>query len=84
MTENTSILARLCRSIEEFFQAPAGTIDGDTVADDVNGWDSLTHTVLMIQLEKMFRVQFTIDEMLDFGCVADISKSISQHVAAHA
>lgn len=42
--------------IAETFDVPAGEIRRDTVAEDVDGWDSLAHTMLMIRLEKRLGV----------------------------
>lgn len=57
----TDALARsVIAVIAETFGVPAHRIDRRTVAEDVDGWDSLAHTTLMIRLEK--RLGIVIDE----------------------
>ena len=46
------IRALVIEVIAETFEADASVIHDATVADDVDGWDSLGHTVLMIRLGK--------------------------------
>ena len=38
--------------IADTFGADPAGIGRDTVAEDVDGWDSLAHTVLMMRLER--------------------------------
>jgi acyl carrier protein len=45
------------RAITECFGCDAAAIGDDTIADDVEGWDSLGHTVLMMRIEKILDIQ---------------------------
>ena len=51
--------------IADTFSADPAGIGRDTVADDVDGWDSLAHTILMMRLERTFGVR--IDEATASG-----------------
>lgn len=39
-------------TIGDTFDHPKDAIYSDTIADDVDGWDSLSHTILMIRLQN--------------------------------
>jgi acyl carrier protein len=39
------------------------TITDETVAADVNGWDSMAHVNLMIAIEKHFDIKFTARDL---------------------
>jgi len=45
-------------------------------ADDVDGWDSLTHVQLQVALEKQFGIKFTAKESLMWENVGDIVTTI--------
>ena len=50
MSEATEAVVR--RVIAETFGVDPGTIGRDTTAEDVDGWDSLQHTILMVRLAR--------------------------------
>ncbi len=39
------------------------TLAETTTANDVEGWDSITHVLIMVAVEKKFRVKFTAAEI---------------------
>lgn len=43
--------------IAETFNIPPETLADGAVADDVDGWDSLSHTILMIRLQNAFGIR---------------------------
>ena len=40
------------QTISDTFDVPMSDIKTDTVAEDVDGWDSLQHTILMVRLQN--------------------------------
>jgi len=48
-----------------------------TTADDVDGWDSLSHVNLILALETAFQVRFSQKELLSFKNVGDLYHSIN-------
>jgi acyl carrier protein len=37
--------------------------NGEQTATDINGWDSLSHMIIMAELENEFRIQFKLKEL---------------------
>lgn len=52
------LYALVTKVISETFAHPQDQISADTVAEDVDGWDSLKHTILMVRLQRAAGVTF--------------------------
>lgn len=52
------------------------TIERNTTANDVDGWDSLSHINLIVAVENAFKIRFTQKELLTFRNVGDLLASI--------
>lgn len=59
-----SMTATIISVIADTFSVDEDDITRNTIAADVDGWDSLSHTVLMIRLEK--RLGIRINERIAF------------------
>ena len=51
-------------------------IQPEMTANDVDGWDSLSHVNLILAVEQGFGIRFTQRELLTFKNVGDLLRSI--------
>lgn len=58
--------------IASVFKVPAKDITKDTVALDVDGWDSLTHTELILMIEETIDRQLPLGEVMECENVGDL------------
>ena len=57
--------------------ATAAGITEQTTAADVKGWTSVGHLSLVLELEKVFKVQFDNQEIVQLGSVAAILAALT-------
>ncbi len=70
--------------LDQVTQVFADTLDEENVkltenstADDVEGWDSLTHVQLVVAVEKKFKIRFSAKEIQSWKNVSEMIDSIS-------
>lgn len=55
-------------------------ITEETTADDIEGWDSLTHVQLIVAVEKAFSVKFSTVEVMKLKNVGEFIELIRKKV----
>lgn len=74
------LFVRIQDSIRHFFKCSHEPIALETVAFDINGWDSLAHAGYMLELEEDFDIKFSIIEILEFESVSSIVDAVYAHL----
>ncbi len=77
-----SIIDPLTEIFREVFDDDDISLSGDMTADDVDGWDSLSHVNLIVTIETRFKIRFTQKELLTFKNVGDLMGSIESKIIA--
>ena len=54
-------------------------IKDETSPENTESWDSFNALVMVSELEDTFKVSFTMEEVQEVTCVADIKKALSSH-----
>jgi acyl carrier protein len=81
---NDDIVGNVRAIIAETFNVASSDITDDTVADDVDGWDSLAHTVLMVRLQKKLRVAIPEHVAANVQTVGELIEALGRLSAAGA
>lgn len=70
--EEQQLRAEMAETFQDVFGDPNLVVQDSTTAEDVEGWDSLTHIDLIVALERKFRVKFTTGEVGKLANVGDL------------
>jgi acyl carrier protein len=76
------LLAKLNEIFCEVFDDDDIKIAPETTANDVDGWDSLSHVNLIVTIESKFNIRFSQKELLTFKNVGDLLNSIGSKIGA--
>lgn len=76
-----STMERLNTIFCEVFDDDDLKIAPQMTANDVDGWDSLSHINLIVAVESAFKIRFSQKELLTFRNVGDLLKSIESKIA---
>jgi acyl carrier protein len=74
-------LARLNEVFREVFFDDELEISPATTARDIEGWDSLMHVTLIVNVEKAFGVKFSSAEVAALKNVGELLDLIEKHSA---
>jgi acyl carrier protein len=77
------ILTRLTSIFREVFDDDDLVLKPELTANDVDGWDSLTHIRLILSVQKAFGVKFSAVEMSRLKNVGDLV-ALTKHKQAPA
>ncbi len=76
MTSADDDFAHLAKVVRETFHAkPHVAVTPGTTSADIDGWDSLTHSVLIMRVEEEFGVELPFDRVFDLenlGALAEL------------
>jgi len=75
-------LSRLNEVFQNVFEDEDLEINRETTANDIEGWDSMMHVTLMINVEKAFKVKFTSSEVASLKSVGDLVDLIETRAVA--
>ncbi len=76
--EKEAILAKLTEVFGEVFDLDDVVITRDTVADDIDDWDSLEHINLISAVEQTFKMKFKMKEVSTMKNVGEMIDIIAE------
>lgn len=70
------IIEKINNIFRDVLQNEEINIKYETTANDVDEWDSLSHILLVLEIENNFQIKFTAKEIQDFKNVGDMCEGI--------
>jgi acyl carrier protein len=71
------LMPRLARVIAAELNADPAIIGRDTTAEDVDGWDSISHASVIMAIEGEFSIRFEDEEIFEFANVGAIADRVA-------
>ena len=75
----STILEYLQEVFSVIFDTGDMIITRSTSANDVDGWDSIAHVLLITSIEEKFSIRFKGREIAGFNSVGDMIDAIEKH-----
>lgn len=82
MNTTDEVLSQINKIFKDILENDALVIRYETMADDIEEWDSLSHIQLIVAIEKHFKIRFTSVEINSFKNVGEMSDAIVKKKAA--
>lgn len=75
--DKTQVLAEVQEIFQDVLDNEDIELTAETVADDIEEWDSLSHIQLIVAIEKHFKIKFTSKEILSWKNVGEMIDCIA-------
>jgi acyl carrier protein len=66
---------------QQVFDDDSIRISPELTANDIDGWDSLSHVNLIVAVETRFNIRFSQKELLTFKNIGDLLKCIEGKIS---
>jgi acyl carrier protein len=77
----SDVLDRVNQVFQDVFDDDEISVTRETTAKEVEGWDSLMHVTLLVNIEKAFAVRFSSAEVASLKNVGELIDLVTRHQA---
>ena len=74
------ILIKVNHAFESVLEHKNFTLTNSTTADDVDGWESITHMMIISEIENSFNIKFKLMDLMNMNCVGDLLNAIENEI----
>ncbi len=79
--QNEALLEQVQEIFRDVLDDEEIVLQETSTAEDVEGWDSLTHIQLIVAIEKHFKIKFTSKEILSWKNVGELVDCLAAKLA---
>lgn len=79
--DRDEVMEKVTEIAREIFDDDELELYDDTIAADVDGWDSLTHLSLMNEIENEFEIKFEMKEVQGLNNVGELIDVILERIS---
>ena len=79
---NPEVYASLNEIFRQVLDDDTIALRPETTADDIDGWDSMNHIFIVVEIEKRFGVKFHAAEMEELKNVGELATLVREKAGA--
>ncbi len=80
--DRAEILAKITEIVRDELDDESIMLTPETLARDVEGWDSLAHVRIVIAVEMAFEARFGTGEITGLADVGELADMVERHASA--
>ncbi|WP_233195817.1 acyl carrier protein [Aquimarina sp. MAR_2010_214] len=80
MMNKEEILSKVKDAFVSVLEHDNFKLTDETTADDVDGWESITHMMIISEIEKSFNIKFKLMDLMNMNNVGDLIKTIESEL----
>lgn len=74
------ILEKIAQSFIKVLEHDNFSLTENTTANDIDGWESITHMMIITDIESQFNIKFKLMELMSMDNIGDLIKSIQSNL----
>lgn len=74
------ILVTIKKAFVKILEHENFELDDSTTAKDVDGWESITHLLIMNEVEKSFNIKFKLMDLMSMENVGDLITVVKKEI----
>lgn len=78
--DRKEILSKVTKAVIEIVEHQNFELTETTTANDVDGWESVTHMMIISEIEKEFNIKFKLMDLMNMNNTGDLINSISSEL----
>lgn len=55
-------------------------LEDETTAHDIDGWESITHMMIITEIENIFDIKFKLMDLMNMNNVGDLTRVAKQEI----
>ncbi|MFS4481938.1 acyl carrier protein [Hyunsoonleella sp. 2307UL5-6] len=76
--KNQDILDKISKSFSKVLEHNNFTLTEITTANDVDGWESITHMMIINDIEQSFNIKFKLMDLMNMDTIGDLVIAIEK------
>jgi len=78
--EKEQILVEISNAVAKIVEHKNFSLNEQTTANDIDGWDSITHMMIISEVEKVFNIKFKLMDLMNMNNIGDLITAIKSEL----